>query len=84
MLGVSGTPAICWKGTIMRSNRNGEDALLDVAQAAAFLGVRCSWIYARVESPECDVPHFRVGRYIRFRVSELAAYLEANRGGPRP
>lgn len=60
------------------------EPLLDVAQAAAFLGVPRSWIYARVESPECDVPFFRVGRYLKFRASELRAYLESNRGGPRP
>ena len=62
-----------------------KDALLDVAQAAAFLGVPRSWIYARVESREaCDLPHYKVGRYLRFRASELNAYLERNRGGPRP
>ena len=58
--------------------------LLDVAAAAALLGVPRSWVYARVESPECDLPHFRVGRYLKFRASELNAYLEQNRGGPRP
>ena len=60
------------------------EALLDVTEAAALLGVPRSWIYARVESPKCDIPHFRVGRYIKFRASELLAYLERNRGGPRP
>ena len=50
----------------MASKVNGEDALLDVAEAAAFLGVPRSWVYARVEAAECDVPHFRVGRYLRF------------------
>ena len=60
------------------------EPLLDVAAAAALLGVPRSWIYARIESPGCDVPYFRVGRYLKFRESELNAYLERNRGGPRP
>ena len=60
------------------------DHLLDVTEAAKVLGLPKSWIYARVESPECDLPFFRVGRYIKFKASELAAYLERNRGGPRP
>ena len=61
------------------------EPLLNVAEAAALLGVPRSWIYAKVESPECDVPHFRVGRYLKFRASELDAFLEKNRGGgPRP
>ena len=63
----------------MASNLNGEDALLNVAQAAAFLGVPRSWIYSRVESSDCDVPHFKLGRYLKFRESELLAYLELNR-----
>ena len=53
--------------------------LLDVAAAAALLGVPRSWVYARVASPECDLPHFKLGRYIKFRESELLAYLETNR-----
>ena len=60
------------------------EPLLDVAEAAALLGVPRSWVYARVESSDCDVPHFKVGRYLRFRASELNDYLERNRGGPQP
>ena len=60
------------------------EALLNVAEAATFLGVPRSWIYARVEAPDCDVPHFRVGRYVKFRESELELYLEKNRRGPQP
>lgn len=82
---VLGSRELCFNGiTIMASNLNGEDALLDIAQAAAFLGVPRSWIYSRVESSECDLPYFKVGRYLRFRASELQGYLEANRGGPTP
>ena len=60
------------------------EPLLDVAAAAALLGVPRSWVYARVESPECDLPHFRLGRYLKFRESELLSYIENNRSGPRP
>ena len=52
-----------------------------IAQAAAFLGVPRSWIYSRVEASECDLPHFRVGRYLKFRATELNSYLEHNRRG---
>lgn len=67
-----------------KGNANGTDVLLDVAEAAAFLGVKASWIYARVELPESDLPHYKVGRYLRFRPSELFDYLERNRRGPTP
>ena len=60
------------------------EPVLDIAAAAHILGVPRSWLYARVELKEqCDVPHFRVGRYLRFRASELEAYLQKNRGGPK-
>ena len=62
-----------------------EESLLNVAQAAAFLGVPRSWVYSRVESSECDLPHFKIGRYLKFRPSELKGYLEGNRRcGPNP
>ena len=60
------------------------EPLLDVTEASKVLGVPKSWVYARVEQPECDLPHFHVGRYLRFRASELNDYLERNRGGPQP
>ena len=60
------------------------EPLLDVTAASKVLGVPKSWVYARVESPECDLPHFKLGRYIKFRESELLSYIEKNRSGPRP
>ena len=55
------------------------ELMLDVTEASKVLGVPKSWVYARVESPECDLPHFKLGRYIKFRESEFLAYLETNR-----
>ena len=60
------------------------ERLITVKEASEILNVPRSWVYAKVESVDCDVPHFRVGRYIRFRASELDVYLEQQRGGPRP
>ena len=55
------------------------EPLLDVTAASKVLGVPKSWVYVRVESPECDLPHFKIGRYLRFLESELLAYRETNR-----
>ena len=55
------------------------EPLLGVTEASKVLGVPKSWVYARVESEECDLPHFKIGRYIKFRASELLAYVETNR-----
>ena len=57
---------------------------LGVGEAAKVLGVPVSWVYARVERPDCDIPHYRMGRYLRFYASELQALIDTKRGGTRP
>jgi excisionase family DNA binding protein len=48
---------------------------VDVKTAARFLGVSPSLVYAYVERKQ--IPHFRMmGRAIRFRLSELQAWLQ--------
>lgn len=47
--------------------------------AAAFLGVRPSWLYANHRA--LGVPSVRIGRMLRFRLSELTAWAEARRDG---
>ena len=48
---------------------------INVKAAAEFLGVSPSLVYAYVERKQ--IPHFRMmGRAIRFRLSELAAWRE--------
>ena len=57
---------------------------LGVGEAAKVLGVPKSWLYARVEKPDCDVPFFKMGRYLRFYASELQALIDTKRRGPQP
>ena len=59
------------------------EASIGVAEAATYLDVPRSWLYAKVESPNCDLPYHRMGRYLKFLVSELNTYREKNRGGSR-
>jgi len=56
-----------------------EDRLLNVRDAAAYLGVHRSTLdHMRVDGPEPIGPRFsRVGHQIRYRLSELDAYLRA-------
>ncbi len=46
----------------------------DVKAAARFLGVSRSLVYAYVERKQ--IPHFRIGRCIRFSLSELAKWRQ--------
>jgi len=45
---------------------------VDVRAAARFLGVSPSLVYAYVERKQ--IPHYRLGRAIRFLLSELEAW----------
>ena len=57
-----------------------EDVMLDVKAVAALLGVPKSWVYASAASGA--LPHFKIGHYLRFRRSEVLAWLEAQRHSP--
>ena len=47
---------------------------VDVKTAARFLGVSPSLVYAYVERKQ--IPHYRLGRAVRFRISELEAWRQ--------
>jgi excisionase family DNA binding protein len=57
------------------------ERLLSVQDAAERLNVRVSWVYAKVAARE--LPFVKVGRYVRFRPADLAAYVTAARESER-
>jgi excisionase family DNA binding protein len=50
------------------------DGLLTADEVAALLQVTCSWVYA--ETRKRRIPHLRLGRYVRYRRSAIAAWIE--------
>jgi excisionase family DNA binding protein len=56
------------------------EPLLNVRQAAAFLGLRPGTVYLWAETGR--LPSYKVGTLRRFRLSELEAHLKAHREGP--
>jgi len=53
------------------------DRLLDVKEAAALLNVPESWIYQHVRArAENRLPHFKLGKYLRFSAQALVEWLE--------
>jgi len=56
------------------------EPILTVDELAAFLKKPKSWVYDNAHA----IPHVRVGREYRFRLSEVLAWLEASRGGTPP
>lgn len=63
---------------------DGSDDLQTVTEVAAKLHVRPSWIYAQVVSEDGDLPHVRVGRYVRFEPAAIAEYIARHRHGAQP
>ena len=49
--------------------------LLTVEELARYLAVPTSWIYQRTATG--TIPHIRVGRYVRFRLDDVRAWLDA-------
>lgn len=48
--------------------------LLTISEVALYLNIRQKTIYAKVSAGE--IPHYRIGRLIRFRIDEINAWLE--------
>ena len=72
----SGLPSVSREDAPM--NHAPPDRLLDVKAAAELLNVPESWIYQHVRArAEEKLPHFKLGKYIRFSAKALTQWLEA-------
>lgn len=58
-----------------------EEPLLDADQAAAKMSVTARWLEDSARAG--IIPHVKLGRFIRFRVSEIAAHCRVE-GAPMP
>ena len=60
----------------------GAEALLTVHEVAELLRVPVSWVYERTRRRGSEqLPHLKIGKYLRFRLHEVESYLEALRRG---
>jgi excisionase family DNA binding protein len=61
------------------------DDLLDVDELAALLKVPPSFVYDKCRRAERNpLPFLRCGKFLRFRRSDVEAWLELRRQGGRP
>jgi len=58
-----------------------DSAYLTIRQLAEYLNVKRSTLYFQVASGE--LPHYRIGRLIRFRKDEVDAWMKNHRGENR-
>jgi len=57
------------------------DQLMTVSEIAAFLNVRVSWVYERTRRRGAErLPHIKLGKYLRFSLPEVIAWLRKNWG----
>jgi len=61
----------------LRTGDNGMSRLLTVEDVAALLNVPPRWVYRHAGlKPPAGIPHVKVGKYLRFRESDLREYVE--------
>ncbi len=54
------------------ANEQTRPQLCTVQEIAALLAVKESWVYSHVAKG--DIPHFKMGRYVRFNRAEVLAW----------
>ena len=75
VLGRNGEP-LAPKGSANLGLRDA-DVLLTVKEVAEILRVPVSWVYERTRRRGFEMlPCLKVGKYLRFRLSEVQKYLE--------
>ena len=56
------------------------EKLLTPEEAAEILRVKLSWLYQHTRRRSQDrIPFIKIGRYLRFRERDLAAYIESRK-----
>jgi len=56
--------------------KENKERFVSVDELAEFLAVPCSWVYAQTASG--TIPCIRVGRYVRFWMPDVLAWLGSN------
>jgi len=63
------------------AERISRNELLTVAEIAGLLKVPASWVYERTRRRGIDrMPHFKLGKYLRFSQEEVLNWLDRIRG----
>jgi excisionase family DNA binding protein len=57
-----------------------QEKLDGIRETASWTGLPPSWWYAAVAAKR--VPFYKIGKYVKFRRSEIQAWLEQQRQGP--
>ncbi|TFH65666.1 MAG: DNA-binding protein [Candidatus Zixiibacteriota bacterium] len=70
-------PAVVGKGI-------GVESLLSIKDLSTLLKVPVSWIYDRTRKGSVEqIPHYKIGKYVRFNQEEVLVYLSKKSCGQR-
>jgi len=58
-----------------------EKVYLNIKEASQLLGISTSTIYKR--TPNNQIPHYKLGRLVRFKKNELIDYMESHKKEPK-
>ena len=67
------TPLLC--------KQTEEDVIYNVEEVSVYLRVEKQWVYGRVHNN--TIPHFKMGKYPRFRKHDIDLWLDQLRKGPK-
>ncbi len=54
-----------------------DNEFLNIKEVSQYLGIKISTLYFYVENG--DIPHYRIGRLIRFKKQEVDQWMEGNK-----
>jgi excisionase family DNA binding protein len=63
------------QGKVMAENQIIDNGFWDIADLSSYLKVKVKTIYAMIS----DIPHYRVGKLIRFKKQEIDSWMENKR-----
>lgn len=67
------------EGVKRLEDRDSMDGLLSIDDLSQLLGVPKSWLYERTRTGQ--IPHLKLGKYIRFELKAVQAWLEEHQKG---
>lgn len=58
-----------------------QDDFLTVQDVASRLRLAPSWVYDQARRASDPLPHYKIGKYLRFRWSDVLVWIESRRRG---
>ena len=58
-----------------------DERLIGIKEVSDLTGLPRSWLYLATSTG--TIPHLKIGKYLKFRLSEIEAWLDLHRRGPQ-